>query len=38
MVVGEEVILQADVVMADGQVNGNVAWSSSDDTLARVNR
>lgn len=37
MVVGEAVLLRADVVMPDGQVNGNVAWSSSDDTLARVN-
>lgn len=37
LVVGEEVVLRAEVVLPDGQINGNVAWSSSDDTIAKVN-
>jgi sugar lactone lactonase YvrE len=37
LVVGEEVVLRAEVVLPDGQINGNVVWSSSDDTIAIVN-
>jgi hypothetical protein len=35
--VGQSLPLKAQVTMADGQVNGNVSWSSSDNTLAVVN-
>jgi sugar lactone lactonase YvrE len=38
MVLGESVTLRAEVQMPDGQVNGNVIWASSDDTIATVNR
>ncbi|MEB3196343.1 MAG: Ig-like domain-containing protein [Candidatus Sericytochromatia bacterium] len=35
---GESVSLTPEVRFADGQINGNVLWSSSDDTIATVNR
>ena len=34
---GEKVKLMAEVRLVDGQVNSNVIWSSSDDTVATVN-
>lgn len=37
LAVGEQHTLTASVRLADGQTNGNVTWSSSDDTLAVVN-
>jgi sugar lactone lactonase YvrE len=37
LAVGESVSLQAQVRLPDGQVNGNVVWSSSDSTIASVN-
>jgi hypothetical protein len=33
----ESLRLVAEVQMADGQIHGNVQWSSSDDTIATVN-
>jgi hypothetical protein len=33
----ESLRLIAEVQLADGQINGNVQWSSSDDTIATVN-
>lgn len=36
--VGDKVPLRAQVHLADGQVNGNVTWNSSDDTIATVNQ
>ncbi|MEB3222406.1 MAG: Ig-like domain-containing protein [Candidatus Sericytochromatia bacterium] len=33
----ESLRLIAEVQLADGQINGNVVWSSSDDTIATVN-
>jgi sugar lactone lactonase YvrE len=38
LVLGDTITLRAQVFMPDGQINGNVAWSSSDDTIATVNR
>jgi hypothetical protein len=35
--VGESRRVRAEVEMADGEINSNVNWSSSDDTVARVN-
>jgi WD40 repeat protein len=35
--VGDKVEFQTQVRMADGQLNGNVRWSSSDDSIATVN-
>lgn len=35
--VGESRRVRAEVEMADGEINSNVNWSSSDDTIARVN-
>ena len=35
---GEKTRLGAQVRLADGQVNANVIWSSSDDGVATVNR
>lgn len=35
--VGESLPLKASVRLADGQVNGDVAWSSSDPSIAEVN-
>lgn len=35
--IGDKIKLAAQVQMADGQINGNVTWSSSDDTIAAVN-
>jgi hypothetical protein len=37
LVVGEAMPLRAEVYLADGQINGNVTWSSSDNTIAVVN-
>lgn len=37
MAVGEEVPMQAQVQLPDGQINGNVLWSSSDTTLIAIN-
>lgn len=37
LVVGKSLELTAEVTLADGQRNGNVTWSSSDDTIATVN-
>lgn len=37
LVLGSRVTLRAAVYLPDGQVNANVVWSSSDDTLAVVN-
>lgn len=37
MAVDEAVTLRAQVFLPDGQINGNVAWASSDDTIATVN-
>lgn len=37
MVVGDSVSLRAQVLMPDGQINGNVVWASSDNTIAAVN-
>jgi hypothetical protein len=34
---GQNLKLKAQVTMADGQINGNVSWSSSDDTIAVIN-
>lgn len=38
LMIGETVNLKAEVLLADGQINANVTWSSSDDTVATVNR
>jgi hypothetical protein len=38
LAVGDSITLQADVRLVDGQLNANVLWSSSDDTLAVINR
>ncbi|GEM_PF-3165671 len=38
LTVGESRKAIAEVRMANGEINGNVNWSSSDDTIARVNR
>lgn len=38
MAVGESVTLRAHVFMPDGQIHGNVVWSSSDNTIATVNQ
>lgn len=35
--VGDKEKFSAAVQMADGQINGNVIWNSSDDTIATVN-
>jgi hypothetical protein len=35
--VGQMLKLSAQVILADGQINGNVAWASSDSTIAVVN-
>jgi hypothetical protein len=35
--VNESIKLLAEVRMSDGQINGNVFWSSSDDRIAKVN-
>lgn len=35
--VGQSLKLKAEVTMADGQINGNVSWSSSDNTIAVIN-
>lgn len=37
ILIGQSLPLKAQVTMADGQVNGNVSWSSSDNTIATVN-
>lgn len=37
VILGEKLKLVPSVQMADGQINGNVTWSSSDDTIATVN-
>lgn len=37
MQLDESIMLQASVRMADGQLNGNVIWASSDSTVAAVN-
>lgn len=37
MELGESVKLLAEVRLSDGQINGNVFWSSSDDRIAKVN-
>ena len=34
---GAKQALHAQVTLADGQINGNVVWSSSDDGIATVN-
>ncbi|MEB3197988.1 MAG: Ig-like domain-containing protein [Candidatus Sericytochromatia bacterium] len=34
---GESRKVQAEVTLASGEINANVNWSSSDDTVARVN-
>lgn len=38
LMVGESRKIVAEVLMANGEINGNVNWSSSDDTIAVVNR
>jgi uncharacterized protein YjdB len=38
MSVGDRLRLQATVTMTNGESNSNVYWSSSDDTLAVVDR
>lgn len=35
--VGDFIVLQAQVFLPDGQINGNVGWASSDNTIATVN-
>jgi hypothetical protein len=37
MAIGDSVKLVAEVRLADGTYNGNVAWSSADDTIATIN-
>jgi len=37
LVVGDSVTLRAQVFLPDGQINGNVVWASSDNTIATVN-
>jgi hypothetical protein len=37
LAVGDRQTLTAAVRLTDGQINGNVQWSSSDDTVATVN-
>jgi hypothetical protein len=37
LAVGRSLPLKAHVTLADGQVNGNVSWSSSDNTIATIN-
>jgi hypothetical protein len=38
LVVGGSAALRAEVTLLDGQVNGNVVWVSSDDSIATVNQ
>jgi hypothetical protein len=37
MAVGDSVKLVAEVKLPDGTYNGNVTWSSADDTIATIN-